>query len=98
YVLALDAALFAPEDRSAQAVYGMNHAKDIGAFVEAIRNFHAPHQNMMFADRSGAMGYLAPGRVPMRKAGNGLVPAPGWDGSHDWTGWIPFEELPRVDG
>ncbi|MGE4064845.1 MAG: penicillin acylase family protein [Rhodospirillaceae bacterium] len=98
YVVALSAALLAPEDRTAEGVYYMNHAKDRTEFLEAIRRFHAPHQNMMFADRTGAVGYYAPGRVPMRKAGNGLVPVPGWDGSHDWTGWVPFEELPRVIG
>lgn len=96
YVLALSAALLAPQDRTAEAVYFMNRAKDADAFINAVRRFHAPHQNMMFADRTGAIGYYAPGRVPMRKAGNGLVPVPGWDGLHDWTGWIPFEELPRV--
>lgn len=98
YALSLSAALFAPEDRSADGVYGMNHAKDVPAFIAAIHLFHAPHQNMMFADRTGAMGYVAPGRVPMRKAGNGMTPVPGWDGSHDWTGWIPFDELPHVAG
>ena len=96
YLLALSAALLAPEDRTAEAVYLINHATDAARFIEGIAKFHAPHQNMMFADRSGAIGYYSPGRVPMRKAGNGLVPAPGWDGSHDWSGWIPFEELPRV--
>ncbi len=98
YALSLSAALFAPQDRSADGVYGMNHAKDAPAFIEAVRLFHAPHQNMMFADRTGAMGYVAPGRVPLRKAGNGLVPVPGWDGTHDWAGWIPFDELPRASG
>jgi penicillin amidase len=96
YVLALSAALLMPQDGTAQAVYSMNHAEDTAAFISAINLFHAPHQNMMFADKTGAIGYYAPGRVPMRKAGNGLVPVPGWDGSHDWMGWIPFEELPRV--
>jgi len=98
YVLALSAALFAPEDRTAEGVYLMNHARDAAAFADAVRLFHAPHQNMMFADKTGVTGYLAPGRVPMRKMGNGLVPVPGWDGAHDWTGWIPFDELPHVNG
>jgi len=96
YVLALSAAILAPEDRSADGVYGINHATDRASFIEAIRMFHAPQQNMMFADRWGAIGYYAPGRVPLRKSGNGLVPVPGWDGASDWNGWIPFEELPHV--
>jgi penicillin amidase len=74
----------------------MNRAKDAVSFIEAMRLFHAPHQNILFADTSGVIGYYAPGRVPDRRAANGLVPAPGWDGSHDWVGWVPFEELPRV--
>lgn len=98
YVLALSAALLAPEDKTAEAVYRINHARDAVGFIDAARLFYAPHQNMMFADKTGVIGYYAPGRVPMRKAGNGLVPIPGWDGSYDWTGWIPFEELPHVTG
>ncbi len=27
--------------------------------------------------------------------GNGMLPVPGWDGNHEWEGWIPFEELPQ---
>ncbi|WP_291794738.1 penicillin acylase family protein, partial [Brevibacterium sp.] len=29
-----------------------------------------------------------------RGAGDGWMPQPGWDSSYDWTGFIPFEELP----
>ncbi|MFC7539454.1 penicillin acylase family protein [Siccirubricoccus deserti] len=25
------------------------------------------------------------------------MPAPGWDGGHDWTGWLPFDTLPHVE-
>lgn len=94
-VLALDMALLAPNDRSAQALFRMNHATDIGAFREALADFHAPEQNFMFADTQGGIGYVAAGRVPIRKAGDGMTPVPGWTGDHDWTGWIPFAELPQ---
>ena len=50
---------------------------------------------MMFADTAGNIGYYAPGRVPIRKSGDGLTPVPGWSGEYDWTGFIPFEELPH---
>jgi len=26
----------------------------------------------------------------------GLVPMPGWERRYDWTGWVPFEDLPRL--
>lgn len=94
-VLALQSALLQPYDRSADGVYRMNHAADANAYVQAISSFHAPHQNMMFADTSGAIGYYAPGRVPVRRAGDGSVPVPGWTGEYDWRGLISFETLPH---
>ncbi len=94
-VLALSASLLAPNDLSAQALYKMNRAGNIDDFAVALEDFHAPQQNIMFADTNGGIGYIAAGRVPIRKAGDGTVPAPGWNGDYDWTGWIPFAELPR---
>jgi len=94
-VLALSSALLQPGDRTAQGVYRMNHAANAASFVEALQFFHAPQQNMMFADVDGGTGYYAPGRVPIRKAGDGTVPVPGWTGDYDWTGMIPFEALPH---
>ncbi len=35
-----------------------------------------------------------PGDIPIRAKGNGTLPVPGWTNEHDWTGFIPFEELP----
>ena len=94
-VLALAAGLLQPNDRSADGMYRMNRATDAAAFVEAIRLFHAPQQNMMFADVAGVIGYYAPGRVSIRKAGDGTIPVPGARGDYDWQGWIPFEHLPQ---
>ncbi len=94
-VLALAAAVLAPGDRSAQALYHMNHATDADSFRAALADFHAPQQNIMFADTAGGIGYVAAGRVPVRKSGDGTVPAPGWSGDYDWSGWIPFAELPQ---
>lgn len=93
-VLALAASLLAPGDRSAQALFHMNHAADLAAFQTALADFHAPQQNIMFADTQGGIGYIAAGRVPVRKGGDGTVPVPGWSGDYDWTGWIPFADLP----
>ncbi len=95
HVLALSAALFQPGDRTGDGVYRMNRATSAAEFVDAIKLFHAPEQNMMFADTNGAVGYYAPGRVPIRKSGDGSVPVPGWTGDYDWSGWIPFESLPH---
>jgi penicillin amidase len=53
---------------------------------------------MVFADVQGNIGYIAPGRVPVRAPDNdlqGFAPAPGWEAKYDWTGWIAFEDLPQ---
>jgi penicillin amidase len=53
---------------------------------------------MSYADVEGNIGFIAAGRVPVRKPANdlkGLAPAPGWDARYDWAGWLPFAELPR---
>jgi penicillin amidase len=38
----------------------------------------------------------APGLIPIRAQGDGLIPVPGWTDEYEWTGYIPSEELPRV--
>ena len=85
------------DDRTAQALYHMNHARDAASFKEALRTFDSPQQNIVYADRSGQIGFLAPARVPIRKAGDGRRPVPGWSGDYDWTGFIPFEALPFAE-
>jgi penicillin amidase len=53
---------------------------------------------MVYADIEGNIGFIAPGRVPVRKPENdlkGVAPAPGWDARYDWAGFIPFDQLPR---
>ncbi len=48
----------------------------------------------MYADVDGNIGYQAPGRIPVRAAGDGRIPVPGWTSDYEWTGFVPFEELP----
>ena len=58
--------------------------------------FEVPAQNIVYADVDGNIGYQSPGRIPVRGKGDGRWPAPGWDPAYDWTGYIPFAELPTV--
>lgn len=87
-----------PDDRTFRGGYRLGMAQDWQQFLAAARDFHAPQQNMVYADVDGNIGFIAPGRVPVRKPENdlkGLAPAPGWDARYDWNGFIPFDELPR---
>ncbi len=94
--VALAVNVLQPNDRTPEGVYRMARATDVYAFKQSLRMFHAPQQNVVFADTNGEIGFMAPGRVPIRKAGDGTVPVPGWSGEYDWMGWIPFEELPQT--
>jgi len=96
HVIALAATYLEPEDRTAEAFYDAARAGNWGAFRAALRKFAAPQQNFVFADTEGEIGFIAPGRVPVRRAGFGTVPSVGWTGETDWLGFIPFEDLPAV--
>jgi penicillin G amidase len=95
HVIALAATGLRPDDLTPLALYGFGKAQDWNAFVEAARHFHAPQQNISYADTDGNIGFIAPGRVPVRRTGQGRHPVPGWTGAFDWTGFIPFDALPR---
>jgi penicillin amidase len=96
FVLALAATFSIPDDRSAEALWEVNRAADWPSFRAALRHFVGPIQNIVYADVGGTIGFIAPGLVPIRRSGQGWLPAPGWTGGHDWTGFIPFEALPSA--
>ncbi|WP_458761607.1 penicillin acylase family protein [Cupriavidus basilensis] len=98
YVVAFQWTALRADDRTVQAGLALNRATDWASFLAAMRDFHSPQQNIVYADVDGNIGFIAPGRVPLRRADNdlkGLAPAPGWDARYDWSGFIPFEQLPR---
>ncbi|HYD80141.1 MAG TPA: penicillin acylase family protein [Paucimonas sp.] len=99
YVIAFSWTALRPDDRTLQAGLKLGRARNWDEFLDGARDFSAPQQNMVYADIDGNIGFIAPGRVPVRKPGNdlrGLAPAPGWDARYDWDGFIPFEQLPRL--
>ncbi len=81
---------------TSSALLRMNRASDAASFIQALRGFTNPHQNVVFADTAGNFGYWMAGRVPLRRSGAPpLLPVPGWTGSHDWVGALPFQEHPH---
>ncbi len=82
--------------RTVEALFAINEASDWDSFRDAAAQFEVPSQNIVYADVDGNIGYQSPGRIPVRGKGDGRWPAPGWDASYDWTGFIPFDELPSV--
>lgn len=76
------------------APWMMNTAQNWEEFREATRTARVPAQNLVYADVDGNIGYQAPGDIPIRKNGDGTLPVPGWSDDYEWTGAIPFDELP----
>jgi penicillin amidase len=86
-------AINAPE-HTVDAFLGVDQASDWTSFRAALAEYGTPSQNFVFASDTGDIGYQMPGRVPIRAKGDGQFPVPGWTGEYDWTGYIPYEELP----
>jgi penicillin amidase len=74
----------------------VNSARNWEEFRNAFSKFAAPGQNVVYADTEGHIGYQATGRVPIRAAGDGAVPVPGEDDTHEWTGYVPYDNMPSV--
>ncbi len=51
--------------------------------------------NVVFADRSGMIGYRASGRVPIRAGAPGSHPRPA-QADYDWQGFIPPAQMPGL--
>ncbi len=83
---------------TADAILALDTASGWDEFREAAALFDVPAQNLVYADREGHIGYQAPGRIPVRQAGNdGWLPGEGWLPGDDWSGqFVPFEALPTV--
>ncbi len=98
HVLALQWTALREDDLTMQAAVKISRAKDWPSFLAALRDYHSPQQNVVYADTQGNIGFVAAGRVPVRRPDNdlkGLAPAPGWLAKYDWTGFLPFAELPQ---
>ena len=97
-VLALRWTALDPDADPIGAGLKMLRARSVDDFVAASALWVAPMQSMVVADRAGRIGFVAAGRLPLRRPDNdlrGLAPAPGWDARYDWAGWVPAQQTPR---
>jgi penicillin amidase len=96
YVVVLATPALKSDDRTVEALFAMNRARNWSDFRAAVANFHAPQANLLFAGSDGDIGFVSAGRIPIRKAGDGRMPVMGANGRHDWTGLIPTEDYPAA--
>jgi len=95
YVIALSWTALTPNSPF-EAIWNFNRAQNWEEFRSAARSWSVPAQNLLYADVDGNIAYQTPGNIPIRKNGDGTLPVPGWNSEYDWTGTIPFDELPYV--
>ncbi|HET7473536.1 MAG TPA: penicillin acylase family protein [Candidatus Limnocylindrales bacterium] len=83
-------------DGTFEAIFHLATATTFQEFHDALEPYGAPAQNFVYADTKGHIGYVLPGRIPIRadRDDDGGRIRSGSDGRHDWTGTIPFEDLP----
>ena len=74
----------------------LGKAQNWDEFRSIIKKVWGPAQNAVYADTQGNIGYVMSARVPIRKKGHGEVPVPGDTDDYEWTGYIPFEQLPQA--
>ena len=76
--------------------YNMNKATDWDDFVHAVQQLTIPSLNIVYADKAQNIGYYKSGEVPIRQRSKGLLPNNGYNGKQEWTGKVPFEEMPHT--
>ena len=76
--------------------YYLNTARSVDDIEKAAEHFKCPGQNWVYADDKGNIGFWAAVGIPMRDGFSGAVPVPGWDGKHEWKGYVPTEQQPHL--
>lgn len=97
YALALRWTALDIENQSVAGLLELNQASNMDSFKQSLRKNYAPMQNVVMADVDGNIAYQAAGVAPKRTLHQGLygvAPALGWDKQYDWTGYVPFDQLP----
>jgi len=71
-------------------------AKNWAEFSKAVARYKVPSENIVYADRSGNIGWHAAGMAPIRNGWSGLFPVPGDTGDYEWSGFRPASDLPHL--
>ncbi|NNF02840.1 MAG: penicillin acylase family protein, partial [Rhodothermales bacterium] len=78
------------------AVWDMNRAINYQQFEEAIRQWDYPMQNILYAGADSTIAIRSTGFLPVRRSGSGFGVLDGTSTADDWTGRVPFDELPHM--
>jgi penicillin G amidase len=73
----------------------IGQASDYKGFREALRDWHSPTHNFVYADDRGNIGLISAGYYPLVAKGQPWLPMPG-TGEYDITGTVPYDDIPQV--
>lgn len=85
-----------PKNNELDAFFLLNRARNWNDFQNSLMAYGGSAQNFVYADVKGNIGWIAAGKIPIRKTGDGSVPYDGATDEGEWTGYIPFGELPHL--
>ena len=74
----------------------LDQVRDWEGFVEAMRAWKVPAENIVYADVDGNIGWVAAGLMPVREGWSGLLPVPGHTGRYGWGEFLDVEDLPQL--
>jgi penicillin amidase len=92
--IALRATALAEPSAGLAVVLPMLRARTVDELDEVMRAWVDPVNNFVSADVDGHLRYRTVGVIPERAAANAWGPVPGWTATHEWTGVVPYDELP----
>lgn len=83
------------ENLSRLSSHGLNNATEFNDFLRALKDWGGPVQNILFASKTGETGWRVVGKIPRRVGFDGRVYQTR-DSGHDWRGYLPDHQLPRL--
>jgi penicillin amidase len=76
-------------------LFHIGQAANFQQFREALRDWHSPTHNFVFADDNGNIGLISAGYYPLVAHGQPWLPMPG-TGEDDVVGTIPYDDIPQA--
>jgi len=70
--------------------------RTVSEIRQALKDANQIALNFVFADSMGNIGWQPTGKLPVRTQGEGLLPYVVKDAKDNWTGWIPWEDMPHT--
>jgi len=83
-------------NREFEAIYNLNKSKNWNDFNNALKDFSAPGQNVVYADINGNIGYVCAAKIPVRANNSPTFIFDGTKSESDWKGFVDYSSMPKL--